>query len=46
MASREKTRLLVFSAFLFALILFAMLYRPVDAMSRPVSPENTAGVIR
>jgi hypothetical protein len=39
MGSSQTTRLIVFSAFLVTLIVFAVLYRPVDAFSRP-APQN------
>jgi len=35
MASSEKNRIVVLSVFIVALIVFAFLYRPVDAVSRP-----------
>ena len=39
MGSSQRTRLIIFSAFLVLLIVFAALYRPVDAMRRP-APQN------
>ena len=44
MRSTEKVRLLVFSLFLAVLIVFAMVYQPVDAISHPSHPGNTAVV--
>lgn len=35
MRSSEKTRLLVFSLFVAILIVFAIVYNPVNAFSRP-----------
>src|SRR5579863_3557576 len=40
MGSSQRTRLLVFAYFFVALIIFAIFYRPVDAMSRPADPPN------
>ena len=40
MRSTEKVRLLVFSIFLAVLIVFAMVYQPVNAMSHPAHPGN------
>jgi hypothetical protein len=37
MESSQRTRLLVFSLFFVILIVFAVLYKPVDAMSRPAA---------
>jgi hypothetical protein len=39
MGSSQRNRLLVFSLFLILLVIFAILYRPVDAMSRPATPN-------
>ena len=36
MSSTQRVRLIVFSVFFLGLIVFAVLYRPVDAFSRPV----------
>ena len=41
MKSSEKTRLLVFSLFGVALIIFAIMYRPVDASSHPADTGNS-----
>src|SRR5579871_5920690 len=35
MSSPDKTRVIAFSVFFFALIAFAVLYRPTNALSRP-----------
>jgi hypothetical protein len=42
MRSTERIRLLVFSIFLAVLIVFAMVYQPVDAVSHPAHPGNAA----
>ena len=42
--SSEKVRLLVFSVFLAVLIVFAVVYQPVDAMSRPSHAGNAAAL--
>ena len=42
MRSTEKVRLLVFSVFLAVLIVFAMIYQPVNAVSHPAHPGNAA----
>jgi len=42
MASSEKTRIFVFFLFFLALIVFAVLYRPTEAMSRPADQGNAA----
>jgi len=39
--SSQKIRLLVFSLFFVALIVFAILYSPVNAVSRPADKENS-----
>lgn len=44
MRSSEKIRLLVFSAFLVALITFAILYSPVSASSLPAHQGNSAAM--
>jgi hypothetical protein len=40
--SSEKTRLLVFSLFFVILIVFAIVYNPVNAFSRPTDPGNAS----
>ena len=37
----EKTRILVFLGFFLALIVFAVLYRPTDALSHPADQAVT-----
>jgi len=44
MGSSQRRRVLVFAVFLAALILFALLYRPADAASRPVDNHAVASV--
>ena len=44
MRSTEKVRLLVFSIFLAVLVVFAMVYQPVDAVSRPANRGNAAAL--
>ncbi len=44
MRSTEKVRLLVFSIFLGVLIVFAMVYQPVDASSHPSHAGSSAVV--
>ena len=39
MASSEKNRIVVLSVFILALIVFGLLYRPVDAVSRPAQSK-------
>jgi len=39
--SSEKIRVLVFSLFLIALIIFGMAYRPTDALSQPTGNSST-----
>jgi hypothetical protein len=41
MASAEKTRILVYSLFILAVIALGIFYRPVGAVSRP-SAQSTA----
>ena len=40
MESSQKIRLLVFSLFFIALLVFAILYSPVNAVSRPANKES------
>lgn len=42
MGSLQKTRMFVFSLFFVALIIFAGLYRPLDAISRPAGLHSAA----
>jgi hypothetical protein len=42
--SSERVRLLVFSLFLVTLIIFAIVYSPANAYSRPADPGNAAVV--
>ena len=42
MGPSQRTRLLVFSIFFVLLVIFAALYRPVDAISRPASQTGAA----
>jgi hypothetical protein len=44
--SSEKMRVLVFSLFLLALIVFGMVYRPADALSQPAGNSHTAAVVQ
>ena len=44
MASSEKNRLCVFLLFIILLIVFAVLYRPTDALSRPADRTTPAGM--
>lgn len=44
MKSSEKVRVFVFSLFLFALMVFAVAYRPIDAVSHPA--DQTSAVSR
>jgi hypothetical protein len=46
MGSSQKTRMLVFSLFFVALIIFAALYPPPDAMSRPAVRSNSSELLR
>jgi len=46
MGSLQKTRMLVFSLFFVALIIFAALYPPLDAMSRVVARSNSSELLR
>jgi len=44
MRSTERIRLLVFSLFLAVLVVFAMVYQPVNAVSHPAHTGNAAGM--
>jgi len=44
MKGSETIRVLVFSLFLFVLIVFALTYRPTNAVSHPANRTNIAGV--
>jgi preprotein translocase subunit SecG len=46
MGSLQKTRVLVFSLFFIALIIFAVLYRPADAISQPTVRSNSSELLR
>jgi len=39
--SAEKVRLLVFSLFFVVLLIFAVLYKPTEAISRPADKGNS-----
>jgi cytochrome c peroxidase len=41
MNSSEKVRLLMFSLFMVALLAFGMIYKPIDAVSRPADQGNS-----
>lgn len=44
--SSAKIRLLVLSAFLMALVIFAIAYRPADASGHPAGNHKRADVVR
>ncbi len=46
MGALQKTRVLVFSLFFVALIVFSVLYRPADAISRLAVRINSSELLR